>query len=77
LPRLEEQNNRYQNPDNDLRGAWTSGDATCNKSVAERPNLYFAIKNPHTDEMILPSKQNVWRYEKSTFDKLRLWTKLD
>ncbi|RLD02655.1 MAG: site-specific DNA-methyltransferase, partial [Chloroflexota bacterium] len=77
LPRMEKQNKRYKNPDNDLRGDWSSGDCTCNKTVEERPNLYYPIKNPNTGEDIWPSRVNVWRYEKSYFEKLiaenRIW----
>jgi len=62
LERTDIQNNRYQNPDNDPRGAWTSSDYTCNKNSDERPNLYYPIVNPNTHKEILPLKTSVWRY---------------
>lgn len=77
LPREEEQELRYENKDGDLRGDWTSADLTCNKNSDERPNLYFPIKNPITNEDVWPSRTRVWAYEKSAVDELinedRLW----
>ncbi len=70
VPKTEEQNSRYKNPDNDPRGNWASGDCSSNKTRYERPNLYFPIINPITNEEIYPSESRVWRFEKSTFDKL-------
>ena len=64
LERTDTQNDRYQNPDNDLRGVWTSDNYTCNKNSDERPNLYYPIINPNTNEEIWPSKTSVWRYSK-------------
>ena len=62
LERTEIQNNRYKNPDNDPRGVWTSDNYTCNKNSDERPNLYYPVINPNTNEEIWPSKTSVWRY---------------
>lgn len=62
LRREDENNKNYKNPDNDSRGPWTSVDYTCNKSIEERPNLYYGITNPHTGEIIYPLKTAVWRY---------------
>ncbi len=62
LPRTEKSNSAYKNPDNDPRGAWQSDNYTCNKSIDERPNLYYPITNPNTGENILPKKTAVWRY---------------
>jgi adenine-specific DNA-methyltransferase len=72
LPRSDEHNARYNNLDNDERGGWASVDCTCNKTSVERPNLYYPIKNPITGEDVFPSTQRVWRYEKSSMDKLFL-----
>ena len=46
LPRSEEQNSRYTNPDNDPRGRWSSDNYVSNKSKDERPTLYYPIKTP-------------------------------
>lgn len=54
---------RYSNPDNDSRGAWTDSDYTCNKTADERPNLYYPIKNPHTGEDVWPEKTRVWAFD--------------
>lgn len=77
LPKTEQQNSRYKNPDNDPRGPWTSGDCTSNKTKYERPNLFYGVLNPITNEKIWPSEQRVWRYEQKTFESLvednRIW----
>ncbi len=77
LPRDEEQLKGYKNPDNDPRGRWQSVVYTCNKSRAERPNLYYAIQNPFTGRDVLPDESRVWAYEKSRTDQnireRRLW----
>ena len=62
LQRTQVQDDRYTNADNDERGAWTSSDYTCNKNADERPNLYYPIINPNTNEEILPKRTSVWRY---------------
>ena len=66
LPRTEDQNKLYNNPDNDPRGAWMSDNYTCAKNADERPNLYYPITNPNTGEEILPKKTRVWAFEIST-----------
>src|SRR5690606_30562342 len=37
LPRTDKQISRYQNPDNDPRGPWTSGEYVSSKTRDERP----------------------------------------
>jgi len=69
IPRGDEQDQRYTNPDQDPRGDWTSVDYTCNKTADERPNLFYPIKNPNTGEDVWPSRQRVWRFEKPTHQK--------
>jgi len=73
----EAQESRYSNPDNDPRGDWTSADATCNKTAEERPNLYYAIRNPTTGKDVWPTKRRVWLLEKAAFDRCledgRVW----
>jgi len=70
VPKTEEQNSRYKNPDNDIRGNWASGDCSSNKTKYERPNLFYPIINPLTNQRIYPSESRVWRFEKNTFEKL-------
>ncbi len=62
LPRTEKSNSAYKNLDSDPRGPWQSDNYTCNKSIDERPNLYYPITNPNTGEVIFPKKTAVWRY---------------
>jgi adenine-specific DNA-methyltransferase len=69
LKRTEKQNARAGNPDNDPRGPWISSDYTCNKTSEQRPNLYYALTNPFSKKKVYPSRQRVWRYEKSTYEK--------
>ncbi|MFN6512979.1 MAG: site-specific DNA-methyltransferase [Nostoc sp. CreGUA01] len=69
LARTSKQNQLYSNPDNDPRGAWMSDNYTCAKSVNERPNLYYAIRNPNTNEEIWPKKTRVWAFDKSTHEQ--------
>ena len=66
LPRTEEQNSYYKNPDKDPRGPWNSVTYTGNKTKNERPNLYYPIVNPNTGEEILPPDTLTWRYGKET-----------
>jgi len=51
----------YKNHDGDDRGIWKSSDYTCNKSVEQRPNLYYPILNPAGVE-VWPKRTAVWRY---------------
>jgi adenine-specific DNA-methyltransferase len=39
-----------------------SVDYTCNKNNKERPNLYYPIINPNTNEEIWPKETAVWRF---------------
>ncbi|WP_334012119.1 site-specific DNA-methyltransferase [Burkholderia cepacia] len=56
----------YRNPDNDPRGVWNSAAYTCAKSAEERPNLYYAIKQPHTGKDIWPSRTRVWAFNEES-----------
>lgn len=77
LARTAEQEERFKNPDSDLRGPWISVDLTSNKNASERPNLYYPVINPTTGREIMPPRERVWRYEKSTMqgliDEGRIW----
>ncbi len=70
IPKTIDQKARYKNPDNDPRGMWASGDCTSNKNKFERPNLYYSIINTFNKKEIFPSESRVWRFEKSTFQRL-------
>ena len=69
LPRTEEQDKLYTNPDNDPRGPWMSDNYTCAKSSDERPNLYYPIINPNTKKEILPKKTRVWAFSQEAHQR--------
>ncbi len=62
LNRNDSQLAYYRNPDNDPRGPWNSATYTCNKTKAERPNLYYPIVNPNTHEEVWPKETAVWKH---------------
>jgi len=64
LPLTDDQEGRYKNPDNDPRGPWKAMDYTCRYKAEERPNLYYAIRQPNTGEEIWPKKTRVWAMSK-------------
>lgn len=74
IPRAERQNARYQNPDNDSRGAWTSGDCSARNFYSEGT---YAITCPSGRVIAGPPKGMYWRFSKETFDRLnkdnRIW----
>ncbi|MBR4641364.1 MAG: site-specific DNA-methyltransferase [Selenomonadaceae bacterium] len=66
LPRTEEMNARYKNPDNDPRGAWASTTLTA-KSGSD--SLIYEITTP-TGKKFLPPKGRYWAFSKESFDAL-------
>src|SRR6202007_932670 len=48
LPRTSEADARYANPDNDPRGPWKGASFLNPAMPAQRPNLCYPIRNPHT-----------------------------
>lgn len=73
LPRTEEMNARYRNPDNDPRGAWTSGDL----SVRTYSKAYdYPIITP-SGKVVNPPAGRCWRIGKEGMDNLikdnRIW----
>ncbi len=77
LPREATQDARYNNPDNDPRGPWTSADYTCNKTADERPNLFYAMTHPVTGDQVWPSRRRVWAFDEAAHERNvrenRLW----
>ena len=59
LPRTEEMNARYKNPDNDPRGAWQSGDLVAS---GERSNGHFIVKSPKTGKEFDVPQGKHWVY---------------
>ena len=69
--RTIEQLNRYKNPDNHPKGAWTAGDLMANvKGGRFVKSLYFPIVNPNTGELHYPSSNGNWRFNKDTIEEL-------
>ena len=74
IPRTEAQDKRYKNPDNDLRGPWTSGDCSARNYYSEGT---YAITCPSGRVIPHPPTGTYWRYSKSEFERLdadnRIW----
>ena len=73
LPRKEEQNKRYKNPDNDIRGRWKSGDL----SVKTYNATYdYPITTP-SGRVVNPPAGYSWRVSKEKLEELildnRIW----
>jgi adenine-specific DNA-methyltransferase len=74
IPRQDEQDARYKNPDDDPRGHWTSGDLSARNYYSEGT---YSISCPSGRLIAGPPKGTYWRVSKDTFDKLvadeRIW----
>lgn len=64
LPRTEEHNVNYSNPDNDPRGPWRSGDV---RNSLVRKNLMYQIVTPSGKTIEHPPKG--WRFSRETFER--------
>lgn len=53
---------KYDNPDDDPRGAWGSQMLIQSKSAKERPEAYYPIRNPATDTWYLCDPDSAWRF---------------
>ena len=69
LPRTEEADARYTNPDNDPRGEWKGASFLNPASPQDRPNLCYPLVNPNTGEVVHPTT-NAWRRSRETFAEL-------
>lgn len=67
LPRTEQMNERYKNPDNDLRGPWQSGDLVAS---GERSNGHFIVESPTTGKKFDVPQGKHWVYSKENLQKL-------
>src|SRR3990172_10913529 len=74
LPRSEDMNARYKNPDNDPRGNWKPGDLVANE---ERKNGHFIIKSPKTGKQFDAPQGKHWGYSKEKLEQFikdnRIW----
>ncbi|MEN0589603.1 site-specific DNA-methyltransferase [Kurthia gibsonii] len=64
LPRTEEDNKNYKNPDNDPKGLWRSGDV---RSPSLRDTLKFNIIAP--DGTVINPPDNGWRWSKESIEE--------
>jgi adenine-specific DNA-methyltransferase len=69
LPRTEEADARYANPDGDPRGPWKGASFLNPAAAARRPNLCYEIRNPNTGQASWPSA-NAWRRSRAEFERL-------
>ena len=73
LPRSEEANARYKNPDNDPRGPWKSGDISVKRMT---PKDRYEVITP-SGRRVMPPDGTSWRLSKETFDEYvadnRIW----
>ena len=73
LPRTEEMDAKYKNPDNDIM-PWTSSDAFA-PGAATHQGMVYAIQNPFSGEMIYPYSGACWRYQQDTMlEIMNGWT---
>jgi adenine-specific DNA-methyltransferase len=67
IPRTEEQNARYKNPDNDTRGLWKSADL----SVKTYSEEYDYPITTQSGRVVNPPKGRSWMTSEDNFNKLR------
>lgn len=67
LPRTEEMNSRYKNPDNDERGPWQSGDLVAS---GERSNGHFIVTSPKTGKQFDVPAGKHWVYSQENLLRL-------
>ena len=73
LPRSSEANDRYSNPDNDLRGPWKSSDLSVGPAIASK---VYEIITP-SGRKVMPPSGYCWRLDKEKFNEYvrdnRIW----
>lgn len=70
LPRSDEADQKYKNPDNDPRGVWTSGDlSAAAKGGRSTPSLMYSIKNPVTGQEFPPPPGRMWIVPKDVMEQ--------
>ena len=73
LPRSNDADDRYSNPDNDPRGPWTSGDLSVGPRIESK---VYEIITP-SGRRVLPPSGYCWRLDQKTFVKYleenRIW----
>ena len=62
LPRTEEMNKMYSNPDNDPKGHWRN-DNPCAPGARTHQGMVYGIQHPFTGEILYPYNGSCWRYQ--------------
>ena len=70
LPRTEEADARYANPDGDPRGPWKAASFLNPATPAQRPSLCYEIRNPNTGQLTRPTI-HAWRRTRAEFERLQ------
>jgi adenine-specific DNA-methyltransferase len=60
---------RYRNPDNDPRGAWTSGDLTAKAGPGRRKSQFYTLTTP-SGRQVNPSPGTAWRFTEDRLQEL-------
>lgn len=72
LPRTEEMNKMYGNPDNDV-SPWRNDNAFASDAKAHQ-GMVYAIQHPFTGELIYPYSNGHWRYsQQEMFNHMSGW----
>lgn len=77
LPRTQEMDANYKNPDNDINGRWQNTSAFA-PGGSTHQGMVYAIQHPFTGKMIYPTKNACWRYHQETMLKIMNgWSKYE
>ena len=60
----------YSNPDNDLRGDWAKHPLDVGSTKEERPNCFYTLIDPITNQKYEANPKRVWAFSKETMGKL-------
>ena len=74
LPRTEEMDSKYKNPDNDENGAWQNTSAFA-PGGATHQGMVYAVQHPFTGKMLYPTNDAHWRYSQDAMlEYMNGWT---
>ena len=72
LPRTEEMDLKYKNPDNDVK-PWTSSDAFAPSAISHQ-GMVYAIQHPFTGKLIYPYKGACWPLQQDKmYEEISKW----
>ncbi len=67
---VERDESKFDNPDNDPRGAWMSRSLLGLATKSQRPNLHYPIVDPASGRTYVPPEDSGWRYAKERMQTL-------